>query len=79
MTDADSVSTYFAPAGRVSSDALREQVKSLFDSPIIQVVLEAVSGYALVLNEQRQVLAANQELIDVLYVDSSNKDRKSVV
>ncbi|MCE1251940.1 MAG: hybrid sensor histidine kinase/response regulator [Anaerolineae bacterium] len=72
MTNNKLIDSYFAPAGRVTEDMLQEQVKALFDSPIIHVVMEAVSGFAVVLNEQRQVLAANQELIDALYVDSTN-------
>ena len=34
--------------------------------PVVKIVLEAVDGFVLILNSQRQVLAANQELLDAL-------------
>ena len=58
--------TYFAPAGRATrSDVRRLAEKSLHD-PIISAVLEAVEGCLLILNRHRQVLAANNELLESL-------------
>ena len=61
--------TYFAPAGRASQPELDQQVLLTISHPLTQVILEAVSGYVLILNQQRQVLAANQELLDALHLE----------
>ena len=61
--------TYFAPAGRVSGPELDSEVASCLDNPVAQVVLEAVESYALILNEERQILAANAALFQALAVE----------
>lgn len=61
--------TYFAPAGRVQGLELDAEVASCLDNPVAQVVLEAVESYALILNEQRQILAANAALFKALAVE----------
>ncbi len=58
--------TQCAPAGRASPSKLKELTDQSFHDPVIQVVLQAVSGYVMILNAQRQILAANQELLDHL-------------
>jgi CheY-like chemotaxis protein len=73
MSQMDSVRarTFFAPAERASSEELARQIKSVMDHPITEVILQAVSGYILILNQNRQVLAANQALLDALGTESS--------
>jgi len=61
--------TYFAPAGRVGGSELDAEVASCLDNPIAQVVLESVESYALILNEERQILAANEALFQALAVE----------
>lgn len=63
-------STFFAEAGRVSGEELAEQVRRSYDDPCVQAILEAVDGYLLILNEQRQILAANQEVLQALHRDN---------
>jgi signal transduction histidine kinase len=58
--------TGFAPAGRAAGEELNAEVASCLDNPVAQVVLEAVESYALILNEHRQMLAANAALYDAL-------------
>ena len=59
-------STYFAPAGRSSDAQLKDQMRRSLHDPCVEVVLEAITGFILILNENRQILAANQELLDAL-------------
>ena len=61
--------THFAPAGRVSGSELDAEVASCLDNPIARVVLESVESYALVLNEERQILAANETLFQALSLE----------
>jgi CheY-like chemotaxis protein len=70
MEEADQKKTYFAPAGRLPFDALWEQTNQVLADPIVKVILEMVNGFALILNEQRQILAANQEILDALRASS---------
>jgi CheY-like chemotaxis protein len=62
-------STYFAEAGRTVGEQLQAQVRRSMEDPCIRVVLEAVDGYLLILNAQRQILAANEELLRALNHD----------
>jgi CheY-like chemotaxis protein len=70
MEDAGQKKTYFAPPGRLSFDALTEQMNQMLADPVVKVILEMVNGYAMILNEQRQVLAANQEVLEALHASS---------
>jgi len=56
--------TFFAPAERAGDDALRRAARLCLENPIVKTLLEAVSGYALILNAQRQCLAGNVELFE---------------
>jgi CheY-like chemotaxis protein len=62
--------TFFAPAGRAGGEDLNHQVQEALSNPIIKVLLESVQGYLLILNEQRQILAANPELLEALNNES---------
>jgi CheY-like chemotaxis protein len=64
--------TYFAPAGRVSQEELNQQTLITISHPLTTLILEAVSGYVLILNQQRQVLAVNKELLEALHLDPSD-------
>ena len=61
--------TFFAEAGRASGEELAEQVSRAHDDPLVQVILEAVDGYLLILNQKRQILAANPEVLKALQRD----------
>lgn len=58
--------THFAKPGRSSQEQLADQMQRSLDDPCIKVVLEAVTGFVLILNENRQIIAGNQELLDAL-------------
>jgi len=58
--------TFFAPASRLSPEALQGLAQETVDNPIFHAVLATVEGYVMVLDEHRQVLAANAELVTAL-------------
>ena len=58
--------TYFAPADRSSAQALRAQVAQIVEHPVIEAVLQSFCGHVLVLNRQRQILAASSEFKEAL-------------
>jgi hypothetical protein len=60
--------TWFAPAARASDDQVRELADFCLHNPIAQAILESVDGYVLILNAERQVLAANPETLMALDV-----------
>jgi hypothetical protein len=59
-------SNYFAPPDRLSPEAVAEQVKRIIDHPVITAVLESFCGQVLVLNQERQILAASREFREAL-------------
>ena len=58
--------TFFAPPGRATPAAVNEQATLCLDDAAVHAVLEAVDSYAVVLNAERQILAANPALLDAL-------------
>ncbi|BDU78166.1 sensor histidine kinase [Mesoterricola sediminis] len=58
--------THFLPAGRVDEAELRVQVEACVESPVAQAILESLDGYVVILNDQRQILAANPTLLEAL-------------
>lgn len=56
---------------REDATVLLEQAQALLEEPLVQVVLQAVGGFVLVLNESRQILALNQEVLLGLGVHDS--------
>jgi len=58
--------THFARAERAGPKELAALVRLAAEEPLVKIVLEAVQGFVLILNELRQILAANQELLDAL-------------
>lgn len=59
MTD----TTYFAPVERASAEEVEEQRHGLESYPVIRQLLEGMPEAAAVLNNQRQILMANSELV----------------
>jgi len=64
--DSGAPSTHFAPAGRAEPSILEQEINACLDSPVARVVLESLDGLVMVLNEQRQILAANAALLQGL-------------
>lgn len=58
--------TQFAPGGRARPEDLWELAQATLNNPIAQAVLESAEGFVMVLDEHRQILAANAELLDAL-------------
>ncbi|HNX94279.1 MAG TPA: diguanylate cyclase [Holophaga sp.] len=56
--------TYFAPAERAELEEIRREAQLCLDQPIVKTLLEAISGYALILNAQRQLVAGNLDLFE---------------
>jgi len=58
--------TYFAPADRASTQVIAKQVAQIVGHPVVTTVLESFCGQVLVLNQDRQILAASPEFRDAL-------------
>ncbi len=67
------IKTYFASPERASEEELKQQVDFAINNPIIRVVLEAVEGFVIILNEHRQILAGNKEILDLLGTEELDK------
>jgi signal transduction histidine kinase len=61
-------STFFAPAERADADQLAHQHLSVSQASFITAVLHSVTDMMLVLNEQRQIVAANSCLLEAFGV-----------
>jgi signal transduction histidine kinase len=66
---AQSLKTFFAPAGRAPRKEVRRLASRSIRNPVVQTVLDAVGGYVMILNTHRQVLAANPELLEALQIE----------
>jgi len=56
----------FAPPGRATPAEVAELATRCLEDPMLQAVLGTVDSYAVVLNPQRQILAANPALLQAL-------------
>lgn len=63
------IETYFAPAKRLSESELQAQVEILNENPVINGLLSIVGGLLAVLNENRQILAINENLLKMLGIE----------
>lgn len=60
--------THFAPAQRAPIDIVRRQYQLVSDTALLQKLYSAVMGFILILNEERQIVFANRNLLDHLQV-----------
>lgn len=67
---ATAATTYFAPPERMAEAEVAELRRFIEESPLFQAILESIDGYLMILNPQRQVLAANRELLDALGIET---------
>lgn len=58
--------SYFAPAGRADPDRIRDLAERALGDPIVRAVMQAVAGYALIIDEHRQIIAASEALLTML-------------
>ena len=69
MKDRPDSNTYFAPAGRATTEKLRQETQALATSELITTLLDAIPDYLMVLNHQRQIVAVNQRLLEAFGID----------
>lgn len=62
--------TYFAPAERLSKEELAGELAILSNNPVVNALMNAVSGLIAVLNQHRQVLALNDQFLQLLGIDN---------
>jgi K+-sensing histidine kinase KdpD len=62
--------TYFAPPERMEEKEVARLSEFVKQDPLFQAVLESIDGYLMILNPQRQLLAANRELLSLLGIES---------
>ena len=60
--------SYAAPAGRDEAEAFAAKVATVKNSPILLASLNAIPSMVMILNENRQIVAANQAMHRVLQV-----------
>lgn len=62
--------TWFASPGRASQQQVEEMAEVCMHNPIVSTVLESVEGFVIILNSDRQILAANPNVLSALNVSS---------
>lgn len=63
--------SHFASPERARGDVLAKDIRFVSDNPVITGLLQSVSGLLAVLNEQRQILAVNEALLQSLGISES--------
>lgn len=61
--------TYFAPAGRASGEKLDAAQRAIAQAAFIEVLMQAMPDFVMLLNEQRQIVAINQRLLQAFGVE----------
>jgi len=64
----EAVNTYFASAERSSPEAIREATLKIDSNPIVSEILRTFGSILAVLNRHRQIIAANEVLLETLGV-----------
>jgi nitrogen-specific signal transduction histidine kinase len=62
------LATHFASSQRASPEELDRGIRAASNNPVIDALMHAMSGLLAVLNEQRQVLALNRGMLELLGV-----------
>ena len=60
------VETYFAPAGRDSSSEICRKAAVVQEIPLLRQALDAMPAMVMILNFNRQIVAANETLLNIL-------------
>jgi K+-sensing histidine kinase KdpD len=58
--------TFFAPAGRETPDTICRQRQLIESAPLLKQTLDAMPSMVMVLNNKRQIVMANENLLDLL-------------
>ena len=64
--------TYFAPAGRDTPDAFARKQRVVENSPLLCEALNAIHDMVLILNEHRQIVAANTAALQMLHAAATD-------
>ena len=64
--------TYYAPAQRAGQKQIEADIATISRNPVMDALLEVLSGLLAILNENRQILAVNKRLMDALGVDDAS-------
>lgn len=67
------IDTYFASAERASREALLESRDIFLHAPVAMALLEAMPYPAMVLNDQRQIVTVNQQVLQLLGYKKSDE------
>jgi hypothetical protein len=68
-----SIETHFALAERAEDEQFKQQFEIISSHPVINGLMNVVSGLLAVLNEYRQILAINETLLEMLGIDDADK------
>lgn len=60
--------SHFAPPERATEAQIRELSELALAHPVMRIVLETIGGYAMVLDDHRQIIAANPTLLELLRI-----------
>ena len=71
--ESSGLETHFAPAKRTDRETLTRLAAQALADPVVKTVLEAVGGFLVVLDEHRQILAANREFLSGLRLQSGDR------
>lgn len=63
-------STYFAPAGRATPEALRQQVRIVSEAGMLANLFDCIQEMLVILNSHRQIVFANNRFLEFAGVDS---------
>jgi signal transduction histidine kinase len=64
--------TFFAPAGRVAEDLLNDQAQAIMNADFVVTLLDAIPSLAMILNEQRQIVAVNKWLLHAFGIEDAS-------
>ena len=65
--------TYFAPAQRAEQDVLNYEIDFVSHHPIIDCLMQTISGLFAVLDEHRQIVAVNKTILEVIGITDASK------
>jgi hypothetical protein len=65
------MNTLYAPPERATASELTENLRTITDNPIIDVLMHAANGLFAVLNESRQILAINESFLRMMGIENA--------
>jgi signal transduction histidine kinase len=69
--ESEIATTWFAPAERDSAEKLVEQRNSILLDDLVDALMQAIPGYAMLINQRRQIVAVNNDVLSVSGVSGS--------